>query len=106
MENKLQIIGFYHEYDDYGCFSNWYHAEFDYPRGHYINSEQYMMAQKVLTFRQYELANKIMEADDPAVQKKLGGTHFKEFDSEYKTLKDKMNAPFFKKEDMASLPLF
>lgn len=32
--------------------------------------------------------------------------HFKEFDSEYKTLKDKMNAPFFKKEDMASLPLF
>ncbi|MBQ6518502.1 MAG: NADAR family protein [Anaerolineaceae bacterium] len=111
MENKLEIIGFYHEYDDYGCFSNWYHAEFDYPRGHYINSEQYMMAQKVLTFRQYELANKIMEADDPAVQKKLGGTHFKEFDSEiweqisYRVVRRAVRAKFMQNPDILEILL-
>lgn len=23
------IIGFYHEYEEYGCFSNWYLASFE-----------------------------------------------------------------------------
>jgi len=100
MENKLEIIGFYHEYDDFGCFSNWYPAEFDYGREHYVNSEQFMMAQKVLTFRQYELANQIMDTIDPAAQKKLGGTHFKEFNSEiwesisYRTVRRAVLAKF------------
>lgn len=37
------MIGFFHEDEEYGCFSNWYHAEFDYAGRHYVNSEQFMM---------------------------------------------------------------
>ena len=48
-EDRSKIIGFYHEYEEYGCFSNWYPADFDYAGRHYAHCEQYMMAQKVVT---------------------------------------------------------
>ncbi len=76
------MVGFFHEDEEYGCFSNWYSAEFKYAKEQYKNVEQYMMYQKVMMFRQYELANKIMETDDPSECKKIGGTHFPEFNSE------------------------
>ncbi len=76
------MVGFFHEDEEYGCFSNWYPAEFDYAREHYKNVEQYMMYQKVMMFRQYELADKIMKTDDPSECKKIGRTHFPEFNSE------------------------
>ncbi len=41
--NREDFVFFYHEYDPFGCLSNWYHAEFDYAGKHYFNSEQYMM---------------------------------------------------------------
>lgn len=76
------MIGFFHENEEYGCFSNWYHAEFDYAGRHYENSEQFMMYHKVLMFHKYELADKIMQTSDPAKCKKIAGQKFAEFDSE------------------------
>ena len=37
------MIGFFHENEVYGSFSNWYPAEFDYAGRHFANSEQFMM---------------------------------------------------------------
>lgn len=53
------VVCFYHEYEENGCFSNWYPASFEYAGQHYNCVEQYMMYQKVLMFRQYDLAEKI-----------------------------------------------
>ena len=76
------MIGFFHEDEEYGCFSNWYHAEFDYAGRHYVNSEQFMMYHKVLMFHKYELADQIIQTSDPAKCKKIAGQKFPEFDSE------------------------
>ncbi|MBQ6416250.1 MAG: NADAR family protein [Butyrivibrio sp.] len=100
------MVGFFHEDEEYGCFSNWYPAEFDYAREHYKNVEQYMMYQKVMMFRQYELAEKIMGTDDPSECKKIGRTHFPEFNSELwdktcKTIvKRGIRAKFLQNEDL------
>ena len=80
--DRIEIIGFYHPDEEYGCFSNWYPAEFDYAGKHYANSEQFMMYQKVMMFRKYELAEKIMKTDDPSICKKIAGTKFPEFNAE------------------------
>ena len=80
-ETALPIVGFWQPEGEYACFSNWYPAEFDYARKHYTSIEQYMMYQKVIMFRQYDLADQIMQTDDPATCKKLGRTKFPEFDS-------------------------
>ena len=79
MENN--IIAFYHETDEYGCFSNWYPSPFEYCGIKYSSSEQYMMFQKVTMFSGYDLGEKILATDDPKRIKQLGRTHFKEFDS-------------------------
>lgn len=63
------IIGFHLPTEPYGCFSNWYHAEFDLAGKHYYSSEQYMMYQKVLLGGRYDLANRIMETRDPSEAK-------------------------------------
>ena len=80
--DKTGIIGFYHPDEEYGCFSNWYQAAFDYAGRHYANSEQFMMYQKVMMFGKYELAEKIMSTDDPSKCKKLAGTKFPEFNAD------------------------
>ena len=80
--DKIEIIGFYHPDEEYGCFSNWYPAGFDYAGRHYANSEQFMMYQKVMMFRKYELGDKIMSTDDPSKCKKIAGTKFPEFNAE------------------------
>ena len=76
------MIGLFHEYEDYGCFSNWYPAEFDYAGRHFANAEQFMMYHKVMMFRKYDLADQIMNTDDPAKCKKIAGQKFPEFDSD------------------------
>ena len=75
------VVCFYHEYEENGCFSNWYRAEFEYAGKRFTSVEQYMMYHKVIMFRQYDLATKILSSDDPSVIKKLGRTHFPEFDA-------------------------
>lgn len=78
--NNPIMIGFFHENEKYGCFSNWYPAEFDYAGRHFANSEQFMMYHKVLMFRKYDLAKQIMSTSDPARCKKIAGQKFPEFD--------------------------
>ncbi len=79
MENH--IIPFYHETDEYGCFSNWYPASFEYAGIKYSSSEQFMMYQKVVMFKQYDLGQKILATESPKEQKHLGRTHFPEFNA-------------------------
>ena len=79
--NDPIMIGFFHENEEYGCFNNWYPAEFDYAGRHFANSEQFMMYHKVLMFRKYDLAKQIMSTSDPARCKKIAGQKFPEFDS-------------------------
>ena len=76
------VICFYHEYDDYGCFSNWYRADFEYAGRKYTSVEQYMMYQKAAMFGARELAEQIMATDDPAEIKKLGRSEIPAFDAE------------------------
>lgn len=80
MKEHPELIGFWHEGDEYGCFSNWYRADFIYAGRKYTSVEQFMMYHKLLTFEQYELADKVMETDDPAEAKKIGRTKFSNFD--------------------------
>ena len=75
-----ELIGFWHEYDDYGCLSNWYKADFEYAGKKFSSVEQFMMYHKLLTFYQFDLADKVMATDDPAEAKKIGRTRFSNFD--------------------------
>ena len=77
--NQYRVIGFYHEYDHYGCFSNWYPAEFEYVGKIFANSEQYMMYHKVMMFGRKDLAEKIMRTSDPSECKAIAGQPFPEF---------------------------
>ena len=76
------MIGFFHENEKFGCFSNWYPAEFDYAGRHYANSEQFMMYHKVIMFHKHDLAEQIMSTQDPAKCKKIAGQKFPEFKQE------------------------
>ena len=80
--SNCTMIGFFHENEEYGCFSNWYPAKFDYAGQHYVNAEQFMMYHKVLMFHKYELADRIIQTNDPAKCKKIAGQKFPEFDSD------------------------
>ncbi len=73
------FVGFYHEYEENGCFSNWYEAEFDYGREHFLHTEQFMMYHKVLMFGRSDLAAAIMKEEDPLVCKRIAGQKFPEF---------------------------
>lgn len=104
--NEPVMIGFYHEYGPYGCFSNWYPVEFDYAGKHFVNSEQFMMYHKVMMFRKQELANQIMGTSDPAKCKKIAGQRFPEFDADlwertcYAIVKRGVKAKFSQNEDI------
>lgn len=78
---KNEIIGFHREYEENGCFCNWYPAEFDYAGRHYLHSEQFMMYQKVMMFGQTALGDEIMHTDDPEQCKILGREFFDGFDA-------------------------
>ena len=64
------------------------------------------MYHKVLMFHQFDLADKILQTDDPAVIKKLGRTHFSEFNADiwdktsYAIVKRGIRAKFFQNEDL------
>ena len=65
------MIGFFHENEENGCFSNWYPAEFDYAGKHYLNVEQFMMFQKACQFNRDDVAKKILDIGDPDTVKKM-----------------------------------
>jgi len=106
VENAKNIICFYHEYEDYGCFSNWYQSKFEYAGVKFNSVEQYMMYHKMRQFRKVELCDKILKSDDPAEIKKLGRTRISNFDGElwdrisYTTVKRGMRAKFMQNSDI------
>lgn len=57
-----------------GPFSQWYKADFTDPKdGKVFNCcEQWMMYQKAMLFKDYEIAQKIMDTEKPREQKALG----------------------------------
>ena len=72
MLNEQNFIGFYHENEEYGCFSNWYPSEFEYAGKKYANIEQYMMYQKALCFNDDSIARQILAISNVAEIKALG----------------------------------
>lgn len=74
------MIGFYHEDEEYGCFSNWFISPFTYAGIRYASSEQFMMYHKVQLFGKGGLAKQILSTSDPAMAKKLARQPFPEFD--------------------------
>lgn len=118
MENKTStnnqgasVVCFYHEYEENGCFSNWYPASFEYAGQNYNCVEQYMMYQKVLMFRQYDLAEKILKSNNPSEIKRLGRTRFPEFNSDvwdrtsYAIVKRGVRAKFEQNKDILQVLL-
>lgn len=81
MHNFTQNVKGHFENDDYvffwgGPFSNWYKSKYKLTVDEYIIefncSEQQYMAAKALCFGDVESYNKIMESNDPRVQKAIG----------------------------------
>lgn len=66
------IICFHNPTEENGYLSNWYMSEFTYNDIKFSSMEQYMMYQKAVTFRDYDVAKDIMETDDVAEIKALG----------------------------------
>ena len=74
------IIGFYHEDEEYGCFSNWYKADFEYAGKKFISAEQYMMYHKMIQFGAFDVAERILNETDQGTIKSLGRTKLDSFD--------------------------
>ena len=74
------IIGFYHEDEEYGCFSNWYKADFEYAGKKFISAEQYMMYHKMMQFGAFDVAERILNETDQGTIKSLGRTKIDSFD--------------------------
>ena len=69
---KTDIILFWKPYNEYGYFSQWYASDMVIDKITFKNAEQYMMYKKATLFHNYELAQEILDTDDPATIKKLG----------------------------------
>lgn len=71
-EETDEIIFFFHEYEKYGCFSQWYKSPFTVEGIRYVTAEQYMMARKALLFHDYRIFDRIIREENPQECKKLG----------------------------------
>ena len=80
MINMNSIVCFYREYEEYGCFSNWYKADFEYAGKKFISAEQYMMYHKMIQFGAFDVAERILNETDQGTIKSLGRTKIDSFD--------------------------
>ena len=80
-DSDNNVIGFYRENGEYGCFSNWYMASFEIGKITYNCVEQYMMFQKAMMFGEFGIAEQVMESNDPSAINKLGHSQMKFFNS-------------------------
>jgi hypothetical protein len=71
-ESAQEIIGFYGQKREYGCFSNWYPSRFTVHQIEFTSGEQYMMYQKAVLFGDDEIAERIMSTSDVRLIKQLG----------------------------------
>lgn len=68
----FQIIKFHIPNEENGYLSNWYLRDFSIDGKKYSCVEQYMMEQKALLFADFEIADKIMQTQDPQQMQNLG----------------------------------
>lgn len=71
-DNSAGFQFFWHEYDPFGEFSQWFKSPFVVEGIHYETAEQYMMAKKALLFGDLIRYSLIMNEPDPSKCKKLG----------------------------------
>ncbi|MBP3209600.1 MAG: DUF1768 domain-containing protein [Oscillospiraceae bacterium] len=71
-EQNEKYVFFWHEYEENGCFSQWYKAPFTVEGITYQTCEQYMMAKKALLFNDIEHYYLIMNEPDPRKDKAYG----------------------------------
>ena len=71
-EKERRIILFFHENEEYGCFSQWYQSPFIVEGIQYTTAEQYMMSRKALLFHDYEILDRILDQKNPYECKMLG----------------------------------
>ncbi len=67
-----ECVFFWHEYEENGCFSNWYESPFVMDDFCYRHMEQYIMAEKAKLFHDSEMYTAILRADSPQECKNLG----------------------------------
>lgn len=72
MYMEQQIISFHNPDEPYGFLSNWAKSRFSLNGMIFISMEQYMMYSKAMLFHDSEIADQIMEAEDPGLIKALG----------------------------------
>ena len=72
VDETPNIIGFWSAGDAFGEFSNWYPAGFEFLGTQFATSEHWMMWQKARVMRDYDAADKIIEAPTPGDAKALG----------------------------------
>lgn len=70
MKNK--IVCFHNPKEENGYLSNWFMSDFIVSGVTFSSGEQYMMFMKAMTFKDTEVANKILATNDVAKIKKLG----------------------------------
>ncbi len=66
------IICFHNPNEKNGYLSNWYKSDFIAEGKTFSSMEQYMMYKKAMTFKDKEIADKILKTDDVAKIKALG----------------------------------
>ena len=69
-----RFLFFWHEYEENGFLSQWYHAPFTVEGVTYQTCEQFMMAKKALLFGDFGKYSQIMNERDPKKDKALGKT--------------------------------
>lgn len=67
-----QTVFFWHEYEENGCFSNWYDSPFELGGEKFRHAEQFIMARKAKLFGDEVHYRKIMAAEKPDECKHLG----------------------------------
>ena len=83
MSNTKDIVFFYSPDDPHtGFLSQWYPSPFKCHGVQYTGAEQYMMVRKAELFGDYDMAHYILDATEPAEQRRLGRQvrHFKEYE--------------------------
>ena len=68
----MEIICFHNPDECNGYLSNWYQSDFIVDGIKFSSMEQYMMYQKAICFKDYEIAKKILKTDNVAEIKTLG----------------------------------
>ncbi len=76
------VLCFYHEYEENGCMSNWYHAEFEYAGIRYPSTEHFMMYHKASVFGEKELADKILACNTASKAKQYGKSYMPKFNKD------------------------